>query len=121
MIEWNGKEYTDPVTYYKEVILSMPETDGVLLGAQEHLDALAAIGHGGLFVTEHDEADIYVDGWLVSGTFLTHKHPEFGVVCDMGWTEGIVEADVTRSKCELCSKRIPGEIEMMYHFYRLDG
>jgi hypothetical protein len=121
MVEWMDKEYTNPVTYYKEVILSMPEEEGVLLGAQTHLDALASLGHGGLFVVERDEADVYVDDWNVAGTFLTHKHPEFGTVQHFGWANGMVEADVRHSKCELCGKRIPGEIEMMHHFYRLDG
>jgi len=121
IVEWNGKEYTDIYHYYKEVILSMPQTDGVILGAQTHLDAMAALSRGGLFVCEPDEGDIYVDCWDVSGPFLTHKHPEFGVVVDMGWTKGMVESDVWQGKCELCGKKIPGEIEMMYHFYRLDG
>jgi hypothetical protein len=121
-ITWMGKEYTDQLTYYREVILTMPEEDGVLLGAQTHLDALSALGHGGLFVIERDDTDIYVDDWMVSNPFfLTHKHPEFGELTNYGWAKGTVEADVHHSKCELCAKRIPGEIEMMHHFYRLDG
>ena len=120
-ITWMDTEYTDPATYYKEVILTMPEEDGVLLGAQTHLDALASLSHGGLFVTESDARDVYVDGWNVSGNVLTHKHPEFGVATNRGWVKGVVESDVRQGVCELCAKRIPGEIEMMHHFYRLDG
>jgi hypothetical protein len=115
------KEYSDQFTYYKEVVLTMPEEDGVLLGAQTHLDALSALGHGGMFVTEIDGGEVYVDGWNVNGNFLTHKHPEFGTVENYGWANGVVEVDVRGGRCELCRKKIPGEIEMMHHFYRLDG
>jgi radical SAM superfamily enzyme with C-terminal helix-hairpin-helix motif len=120
MVEWNDVEYTDMGKYYREVVLTMPEEDGALLGATTHLDALASLSHGGLFVTEQDDADVYVDRWMVSGTFITHKHPEFGLVRDHGWTRGQVECDLRHGKCEMCGEKIPGEIEMMHHFYRLE-
>ena len=120
-IEWNGIQYTDIETYYREVILSMPKEGDTFLGAQTHLDALAYLGHGGLFIVDQDETDVFVDGWMVSGAFITHKHLEFGII-RTGWTKGIVECGVRpKGDCELCGKVIPGEIEMMHYFYRLDN
>jgi hypothetical protein len=120
-VEWNGIQFTDMEDYYKKVILSMPQEGGAFLGAQIHLDALAYLGCGGLLIAERDEADVYVDGWLVNSAFITHKHPEFGKVEYSGWVDGIVECGLHHGACELCGKAIPGEIEMMHYFYRLDG
>ncbi len=125
MVEWNDTQYTDMETYYREVILSMPKEGDfggdAFLGAQTHLDALAYLGHGGLFVTELDEVDVYVDDWMVSGALITHKHPEFGMVKNSGWVDGTVECQLIHGACELCGKVIPGEIEMMHFFYKLDN
>ena len=120
MIKWMDREYTDAREYYNEVILTMPKENGIILGAAEHIEALARLTQSGLYVTDMDEADIYVDAWRVNGSYLTHKHPEFGII-ESGWSKGIVECDVLDSGCDICGKQIPGEIEMMHHFYKLDG
>ncbi len=120
-IEWNGRLYNDAPTYYKEVILSMPRTDGVVLGAGAHIEVISRLTDNGIYVADLSDSDIYVDGWRVNGSYLTHKHPEFGYV-ETAWSEGVIEADVlSNGACDLCRKKIPGEIAMMHHFYRLDG
>lgn len=121
MVEWDGTQYIDIETYYKRVVLSMPQDGDALLGAMTHLNALTYLGCSKLFVAETDEMDIYVDAWLVNGAFITHKHPEFGVVKQDSWVTGMVECGLRHRACELCGKVIPGEIEMMHHFYRLDN
>ncbi len=120
-IRWLKGKYTDAPTYYREVVLTMPRTKGVVMGAEAHLNALAQLTQSGLYVVDADETDIYVDDWKVNGSFMTHKHPEFGLI-RTGWTKGIPECDVLDTgKCDMCEKVVPGEIEMMHNFYRLDG
>jgi hypothetical protein len=120
LITWMGKDYTDAPSYYREVVTRMPLEDGVILGAGTHVDALAKLALGGLYVLDPDSVDIYVGRWRVNGRHLTHKHPEFGTV-KTGWTTGLVECGLHEDECDLCGEEIPGEIAMMHHFYRLDG
>lgn len=124
-IEWMDREYTDASIYYKEVVSAMPREDDIILGAKDHLDALELLYEGGLYVVELDDSDIFVDGWRVNSPWLAHKHPEFGMIerhYSTRWEYmGMVECDVHHKTCGICKKQIPGEIEMMYQFYRLDG
>jgi hypothetical protein len=121
MIKWMDREFTDAQEYYKEVVLTMPRTDGVILGALEHIWALARLSQSGVYVVDMDDADIYVDDWCVNDSYLTHRHPEFGSIASE-WAQGRVECDVlVGGSCDICGKQIPGEIEMMHHFYKLDG
>jgi hypothetical protein len=117
-VDWMNVRYTHAPTYYREVILAMPREDGIILGSEAHLKALSMLSVGGLYVSEVDDQDIYVDGWRVNGSRLQHKHPEFGHI-RTGWAEGIVEADLTDGRCDICHKEIPGEIDMMHSFYKL--
>jgi hypothetical protein len=119
-IRWMDTEYDNAAEYYHEVVMTMPKTDGIILGAETHIDALARLSGCGLYVVDTDKADVYVDDWRVNGSSLTHRHPEFGPVAS-GWTEGYVEAEVCLGACDICEKQIPGEIDMMHQFYRLNG
>ena len=122
IINWNGEDYTDAPTYYAEVVMTMPKgEDGIILGAEAHLNALAHLTDSGLYVAESDPKDIYVDRWRVNGPRLAHKHPEFGVV-ETGWAKGLAEADVSADGvCGICNEVISGEIDMMFRFYQLEG
>lgn len=120
LITWMGKDYTDASVYYREVVTKMPLEDGVILGAETHIEALAKLALGGLYVVTPDPVDVYVGRWRVNGRYLTHRHTEFGDV-STGWTTGPIECGLHENECDLCGEKIPGEIEMMYHFYRLDG
>jgi hypothetical protein len=119
-IRWMDAEYTSAAKYYREVVMNMPKEDGIILGATEHLDAIARLSGCGLYVADTDESDIYVDDWRVNGRYLTHRHPEFGII-DSAWTKGMVEAELHFGSCGVCDKKIPGPIEMMHNFYRLNG
>lgn len=119
MVKWMDVEYTDAPTYYKEVVMTVPRRDGIILGGDTHLNAIALLTTGGLFVVEIDPEDIYVDDWRVNGPNLSHKHPEFGLI-RTGWTEGVAECDIVHNRtCSVCAKVCPGEIEMMHKFYQL--
>jgi hypothetical protein len=121
MIQWMDKQYTSAPEYYREVVLTMPRTKGIILGAQEHIDAMAQLTATGIYVIDTDDSDIYVDGWRVNGDYITHKHPEFGVITTQ-WTKGAVECDVLAGgQCDMCGDKIPGEIDMMHQFYKLNG
>jgi hypothetical protein len=119
-VSWMSKKYSDARLYYKEVVLTVPREDGIVLGAEEHLNILALLSPVALYVTEPEDKDIFVDGWLVSGTYLTHRHLEFGRITTK-WTKGIVESQLKQGACAICDKKIPGEIQMMHHFYKLDN
>ncbi len=119
-IRWMDQEYTEAHDYYREVVLSMPKEDGVILGAKEHLSALCNLSDMGVYVSDPSPDDIYVDSWRVNGSYVTHRHSEFGLI-ETNWTTGVIECDLRDGKCDLCHKEISGEIQMMHNFYRLDN
>ena len=121
-IDWMGKRYLKASDYYREVVMTMPYENGEMLGAQEHIDALSRLTLHGLYITPEDTGkDIYVDDWYINGSYVCHKHPEFGIIVGP-WTSGIIEAFTSADgSCEICRKHMPGEIEMMRNFYLLDG
>ena len=119
-IQWMDKEYFDAPSYYKEVVLTMPQENGVILGAETHIDALAHLTKGGIYVADQDPSDIYVAEWLVNRGHLAHRLKEFGLQ-QTGWSTGVIECDLQDGSCDICMVQVPGPIEMIHNFYKLDG
>jgi hypothetical protein len=121
-IQWMDKKYHTAPDYYREVILLMPVEDGKILGASDHIEALAFLTNGGtgIYISDPQPNDVYVDNWRVSSAPISHRHLEFGTIHNQ-WLSGVAEGGVANGACEICGLVIPGEIEMMYQFYRLDG
>jgi hypothetical protein len=104
--------------YYKDII--MPELQAGRLHCRSmHFEIICGLSLcGGVYVSEPREGDIYIEDWNVSSPELLHRHLEFGHV-RTAWNIGIVEIDTTDGKCDLCHKRISGELSMIHKFHQL--
>jgi hypothetical protein len=105
--------------YYREVVVPEMEA-GELNHPDVHLQFITQLPLiGGIYYETPDASNIYVDNWHVSAEVLTHRHPEFGGGAkSCNFLTRAVEVDVISGQCDLCRKKIPGEIQMMHWFHQ---